>query len=290
LLVAQFEASAQQLEPRSYSNIPVGMNFLVGGYVYTDGDISTDATSPLQDAEVHTHNALVGYARSFGVWGTSGKFDIIGGQSWVSGSATFNGQPRARQVNGLLDPQFRVAINLYGAPAMRLPEFTNYQQNIIVGMSLAVTAPLGAYEDDKLLNIGNNRWSFKPELGISKAIGRFTLELAPGVTFFTDNDEYFGRTREQDPVFSAQAHGIYAFRRGFWGAVGATYYSGGDNTLDGIKQHNRQEHLRIGGTIAIPLGKHPSIKLYSSTGVWSRSGSDFWLTGIAFQYRWGGGL
>ena len=290
LLLTTCEAVAQQLEPRSYSNIPVGMNFLVGGYVYTDGSIGTDASSPLQDAEVQTHNALVGYARSFGVWGTSGKFDIIGGQSWVSGSATFMGEPRARKVNGLIDPQFRVAINLYGAPAMRLSEFTNYQQNVIVGMSLAATAPLGAYEDDKLLNIGNNRWSFKPELGVSKALGRFTLELAPGVTLFTDNKDYLGQIREQDPVFSAQAHGIYSFRRGFWGAVSATYYSGGDNTLDGINQHDRQEHVRIGGTIAIPLGKYPSLKLYGSTGAWSRSGSDFWLAGIAFQYRWGGGL
>lgn len=291
LWVASRDAGAQQLEPRSYSNIPIGMNFLVSGYIYTDGSIGTDATSPLQDAEVQTHNALVGYARSFGVWGTSGKFDIIGGQSWVSGSATFQGQPRARQVNGLIDPQFRAAINLYGAPAMRLSEFTNYQQNFIVGVSLAATAPLGAYEDDKLLNIGNNRWSFKPELGVSKALGRFTLELAPGVTFFTDNDHYFGNTRrEQDPLFSAQAHGIYSFRRGFWGAVSATYYSGGDSALNGIRQDDRQENVRVGGTISIPLGKHPSLKLYGSTGVWSRSGSDFWLAGIAFQFRWGGGL
>ena len=285
------DVHAQQLEPRSYSNIPIGMNFLVSGYVHTDGSIGTDAASPLQDAEVHTDNALIGYARSFGLWGTSGKFDIIGGQSWVSGSATFLGQPRARKVNGLIDPQFRVAINLYGAPAMRLSEFTNYQQNIIVGMSLAVTAPLGAYEDDKLLNIGNNRWSFKPELGVSKAFGRFTLELAPGVTIFTDNEHYFNNTRrEQDPVFSGQAHGIYSFRRGYWGAVSATYYSGGDSTLNGIRQDDRQENVRIGGTLTIPLVKHPSVKLYGSTGVWSRSGSDFWLAGIAFQYRWGGGL
>jgi hypothetical protein len=266
------------------------MNFLVSGYLYTDGSISTDAGSPLQDAEVQTHNAIFGYARSFGLFGTSGKFDIIGGQSWISGSASFLGQPRDRKVNGLLDPQFRVAINLYGAPAMRLPEFTNYQQNIIIGMSLAVTAPLGAYEDDKLLNIGNNRWSIKPELGISKALGRFTLELAPGVTFYTDNDHYFGQAREQDPVFSMQAHGIYSFRRGLWGAVSATYYAGGDNTLDGVAQHDRQEHVRIGGSLSVPLGKHPSIKFYGSTGVWSQSGSDFWLAGIALQYRWGGGL
>lgn len=284
------QGRGQQLEPRSYSNIPVGMNFLVTGFVYADGSIATDAAAPLQDASVRASTALAGYARSFGLLGTSGKFDIIAGQSWTKGSATFAGQPRSREVNGAIDPQFRAAINLYGAPAMRLPEFTNFQQNIIVGISLAMTAPLGAYENDKLLNIGNNRWSFKPELGISKAMGRLTLELAPGAIFFTDNDEYFGKYREEDPLFSVQAHAVYSFRRGFWGALSATYFAGGENTLDGVAQRDRQEHVRLGGTLSVPLGAHPSIKFYGSTGVWSHSGSDFWMAGIALQYRWGGGL
>jgi hypothetical protein len=266
------------------------MNFLVTAYGYTEGSITTDAASPIEDAQVQAHTAVFGYARSFGLWGMSGKFDLIDAEVWISGQARFQGQPRSRDVSGLADPQFRASINLYGAPAMKMSEFTNYQQNVIVGMSLAVTAPLGRYDTDKLLNIGNNRWSLKPELGVSKAFGRFTLELAPGITIFTDNDEFLGKVREQDPLFSMQTHLIYSFRRGFWGAVSTTYYAGGSTTLQGVGQHDLQENFRVGGTFSIPLGKQESIKLYGSTGAWSRTGSDFWLAGIAFQYRWGGGL
>jgi hypothetical protein len=168
---------------------------------------------------VQAHTGFFGYARSFGLWGTSGKFDIVDAEVWISGEAKVAGQPRSRETSGLAGPQFRASINLYGAPAMTMSEFTNYQQNIIVGMSFAMTAPVGRYDSDKLLNIGNNRWSFKPELGISKAWGRFTLELAPGVTFFTENDEFLGQVREQDPLFSMQGHLICSFRRGLWGAV-----------------------------------------------------------------------
>ena len=284
------DAAAQQLEPRSYSNIPVGMNFVVTAYGYTEGSITTEAASPIKDAQVQAHTAIFGYARSFGLWGTSGKFDIADAEVWISGQAKLAGQPRSRDVSGLADPQFRISLNLYGAPAMTLSEFTNYQQNIIVGMSLAVTAPLGRYDSDKLLNIGNNRWSIKPELGISKALGRLTLEMMPGVTVYTDNDDFLGQVREQDPVFSLQSHAIYSFRKGFWGAVSATYYTGGSTRLSNVGQNDLQENLRVGAALSVPLGRRKSIKLYGSTGAWSRTGSDFWLAGIAFQYRWGGGL
>ena len=35
---------AQALEPRSYVNTPVGINFLLLGYGYTDGDVTFDAS------------------------------------------------------------------------------------------------------------------------------------------------------------------------------------------------------------------------------------------------------
>ena len=48
--------------------------------------------------------------------------------------------------------------------------------DLIVGASLQVSAPFGQYDNDRLVNIGTNRWSFKPESGISKALCQWTLE------------------------------------------------------------------------------------------------------------------
>ena len=50
------------------------------------------------------------------------------------------------------------------------------------------------YGASRLVNTGNNRWSIKPDIGISKASGPLTLELTAGVTFFTNNEDYFGGT------------------------------------------------------------------------------------------------
>ena len=151
--------------------------------------------------------------------------------------------------------------------------------------------PLGQYDSDKLANIGTNRWSFKPEVGISQALGRWTLEAAAGVTFYTNNDAFLGgKTREQDPLYSLQGHLIYNFRSGIWAALNATHYTGGSTTIDGEKGDDLQRNWRLGATLAIPLNLNNSIKFYASSGVQTRGGGDFDLVGIAWQYRWGEGL
>ena len=86
-------------------------------------------------------------------------------------------------MSGSGDPRFRFSINLFGAPALSVKEFANYQQDLIIGASLQMSAPLGQYDNSKLLNLGNNRWSFRPELGISKAWGPWTVEVAPALHF-----------------------------------------------------------------------------------------------------------
>jgi hypothetical protein len=286
-----WEARGQDLEPRTYSNIPVGLNFLIAGYGYSVGGVVTDPSFPLEDGDVQIHSTVLAYARAVDVWGTSGKFDVVLPFAWVSGTATFRGQPREREVSGLADPRFRFSVNLYGAPALSLQEFADYKQDLIIGASLQVSAPLGQYDSSKLLNIGTNRWSIKPELGVSKALGPLTLELDAGVTFYTNNDDFLnGMTLEQDPIYAVQGHLIYNFGAGVWGALDATYYTGGRTTVDGVKGDTLQENTRLGLTVALPVNRYNSIKLYASTGVFARTGSNFNTGGIVWQFRWGGGL
>ena len=286
-----WEAGGQDLEPRTYSNIPVGLNFLIAGYGYSVGGVVTDPSFPLEDGDVQIHSTVLAYARAVDVWGTSGKFDVVLPFAWVSGTATFRGQPRAREVSGLADPRFRFSVNLYGAPALSLQEFADYEQDLIIGASLQVSAPLGQYDSSKLLNIGTNRWSIKPEVGVSKALGPLTLELDAGVTFYTNNDDFLnGMTLEQDPIYAVQGHLIYNVGAGVWGALDATYYTGGRTTVDGVKGDTLQENTRLGLTVALPVNRYNSIKLYASTGVFARTGSNFNTGGIVWQFRWGGGL
>ncbi|MBC2709819.1 MAG: hypothetical protein HGJ94_02025 [Desulfosarcina sp.] len=116
---------AQQLEPRNYTNIPVGMNFLMAGYGYATGSIVLDPSISLQNADVQNHELVLGYARSLDVWGMSGKFDLILPHAWSSGSAEFAGEFHERKVSGWGDPRLRLSVNFYGAPALSLKLFAS---------------------------------------------------------------------------------------------------------------------------------------------------------------------
>src|SRR4051812_27992321 len=100
LILSASAARGQDLEPRSYSNIPVGMNFALVGYGHTTGDVAFDASSPLADGEVVSNTAVLAYVRSLNLFGDSGKIDVVVPYAGVSGSATFNGETSRREVDG----------------------------------------------------------------------------------------------------------------------------------------------------------------------------------------------
>jgi hypothetical protein len=282
---------AQDLDPRAYANIPVGMNFVALGYGYSEGSVTADASAAIEDAEVDAHAAIVGYARSIDFFGRSGKVDAIVSAVCTSGSALLQGVRGSRDVCGMGDPRLRLSVNLFGAPALTLKEFSKYRQNFIVGASLQVIAPLGQYNSDRILNVGTNRWTFKPEFGISKRIGSLTLELSQNVSIYTDNDDFVGGQRlERDPMFASQLHVIYGLRSGIWASVDGTYYTGGRTEADGVRKDDQQENTRFGFTISVPVTKRHSLKLLGSTGTTSRIGTDFDAIGVAWLYRWGGGI
>ncbi|MCG6861385.1 MAG: transporter [Chromatiaceae bacterium] len=291
LLSSVTSAQAQDIEPRAYSNAPVGVNFLIAGYAYTRGGIAFDPALPVTNPQLETSSAVLAYARVLDIWGMSGKLDAIIPYTWLSGSANYAGEAVERVVDGLADPKLRLSVNLYGAPALTLKEFKDYKQDVIVGASLQVSVPGGQYDDSRLVNIGTNRWSFKPELGVSKTLGRWTMELSAAATLYTENDDFYGgKQRSQDPVYSTQGHAIYSFRSGVWASVDATYFMGGRTMVDGVRNDDLQQNWRLGGTLAFPVDVQNSIKLYASSGVSARTGNNYDLIGIAWQHRWGGGL
>ncbi len=291
LLFVAVQAHAGEIEPRAYVNTPVGINFLLAGYSYSRGGLATADSVPIQDAHINMNNGVLAYVRSLNVWGKSGKLDVILPYSQLSGNAMVAGQKRERKVSGLNDPLFRFSVNFYGAPALSMQEFANYHQDVIIGASVQVSVPLGHYDKDKLVNLGNNRWSFKPGIGISKAWGPLTVELSTGVIFFTKNHDYFGgKTLEENPVSSTQLHVTYDLGRGVWAALSGTYDYGGRTTINGVGSNDLENNWRMGITLALPVTRKNSIKLFASTGVYTSAGTNFTLVGIAWQYRWGRGL
>jgi hypothetical protein len=284
-------AHAQTMEPLSYTNSPIGLNFLVAGYAYQTGSVLVDPSLPLKNVKATVDSAFLAYSRVIDFWGQSGSLALVAPYAWLSASGDVFQQSRTVDRTGLSDITLRLSVNLYGAPALSLKQFRSYHQDFIIGVTLAMTAPTGQYISSRLVNIGTNRWSFMPGLGASKAVGQWTFEAAGGVTFFTGNNEFFGNnTRHQEPLFSVQGHVIYNFNRKLWAALDGTYYTGGRTSLNGSLDNDLQRNSRWGGTFAYGVTRHNSIKLYTNSGLAARTGTNFRVIGIAWQYRWGAGL
>ena len=291
LLNSLSNAHAQSLEPRAYANAPTGLNFLLVGYQYSTGALVFDPTIPVTDADSDIDMGLLGYAHTLDVAGNTAKVGMLLPYASLSATGYVNNTFRTRDTTGPADPTFYFAMNFYGSPALSLKEFRNYKQDTIIGFTLNFSAPLGEYDSDKLLNIGTNRWSFKPGIGISKAIKKWTLEASLAATFYTDNNDFDnGKTRQQDPVYSTQFHVTRALPHNIWVAVSSTYFTGGQTTIESLVSDDLQKNWRTGFTLALPVNPYHSIKLYGSSGVSTRTGSDYDALGIVWQYRWGAGL
>lgn len=280
-------AHAQELEPRAYSPNPVGVNFMVAGYVRSTGGVLFDPSLPFSDVEAELDAAVAGYGRAFGLFGRSATATLA--LPYVRGDVSGNVGENRREVSrsGLGDTRLKLAVNLLGGEALTPREFAQRKPRTALGASLTVIAPTGQYDPQKLINIGAHRWAFKPELGLSHPLGNWYLEAYAGVWLFTDNDDFYGgQHREQDPITSLQAHVSYTFRPRLWLAADSTWYRGGDTKVDGVHKADLQENTRIGLTLSVPIASRQSLKFTWSDGTSTRIGGDFTTYGIAWQYTW----
>ncbi len=286
MLLLPSPARAQDLEPRAYVNVPVDITVLMGGFSYSQGAVVTDATSPIQDFKATVATPLLGAGRTFSLFGQTAQALVVVPFSWAWASALVKGQDTSVTRTGFSDARLRVSVLFYGAPALSVKEFANAPHRTILGASLTVIAPTGQYFPEKLVNLGTNRWAFKPELAWSQPFGEYWMvDVYAGVWLFTRNSTYFPGTvvRTQDPLAALQAHVSYNVEPMLWAAFDVTYYAGGLSYANGAGMENRQENIRVGGTLVLPVGSQHSVKLACSTGAIVRFGASFTTVAVAWQ-------
>jgi hypothetical protein len=287
LLLLPVRVSAQELEPGAYWPIPAGLNIATIVNSFNWGDLAFDPAAPIDESRAKINTTALSFTRAFSLAGRSANagvaLPVVGGH--VAGR--YLGQPAEVSRFGLGDLRMRLAMNLSGAPAMTPQAFASYVQRTIVGVSLTVAPPLGQYDRTKLINLGTNRWSFKPEVGLSHAFGQWVVETMAGVWFFTDNTDFVGgRTREQDAIGAVQFHLTYRFTRSMWLAGDANFFTGGQTTIGGKQNVDFQRNSRIGATFSSALDRHQAIRVALSRGAYTTIGADFVSIAASYNYAW----
>jgi hypothetical protein len=280
-------AGAQELEPRAYSPVPIGTNFLLAGFQHTTGSVSTDPSLPITNLRAAIGADLLAYSRSFALAGQTASAAIL--FPYIRGQFSGDIGEESREVSrsGAGDLRLRLAVNLLGGRALTPAEFARHEPDTIVGASVTVVAPTGQYDPARLINTGSNRWAVKPEIGVSQPLGNWFADAAAGAWLYTENTEFFGgNDRSQAPLWNFQAHGGYYFGPGLWLAADATYYTGGSTGLNGVDKDDAIAVMRYGLTLSVPLADSVSLKFAWSTGLIRHGGGDFDTFGLTLQYRW----
>ena len=286
LVLGAAVVSAQTLEPRAYSNIPISQTFLLLGYIHSDGDITPAPVAPVQDIDLTIDAVILGGAHSFSIAGKSSKVDFVGSRSCYEGTGIFQGEAQEHRRCEYGDPTVKLTWNFYGAPALTLEEYRKWDPGLVIGSSLEASIPIGTYNSENIINAGANRWVIRPGLGLSYHWEKWFFDFSGSIRFFEDNDNFFnGLVVEQDPLYQIQSHLIYIFPKGRWLSLDLNYYWGGESTKGDIEPDDRMENSRVGLTFLTPLTIHHSLKFFAASGVRGRVGGNFDNLGLIWQYR-----
>lgn len=284
-------AASQELDPRAYVSVPVGTNIAVFGYNRSDGGVTTDPSLPLDDVSATMHSVMVGYSRTFAAFGRqAGIFGSVP-YAWGSASGRINETVREASRSGLADARVRLSLLVRGGPALRPRAYVQRQRGerpTIVGASLLVVAPTGQYYPEKLVNLGANRWAFKPEIAVSHPAGHWLFDVYGAVWLFTKNPGFYPGDvdRGQDPIGAVQGHVSYNLGLRSWAALDATWYAGGRSALNGSPKADQQNNTRMGATVSFPVASRYSLKAAYYWPLTTEKGSSFHAVSLAWQMPW----
>jgi len=288
-ILLSISSFAQDLDPRAYVWVPYNARTVVCNYSFSQGAILTDPTLPIVDLQATVNTAALSYVHVFKTFGLTSQAMVAAPYSWANVSGKVFGQARSVYLSGLADLRLRYSILLLGAPAATAPIIMKSARKTILGVSVNIIAPTGEFNPEKLVNIGTNRFSFRPEIALSQPIyQRWLLDIYAGCWFFTPNNTFYpgNAVRKQDPMATFQAHISYNITPRFWLALNGTYYVGGKSVVDEVINDDQQNNTRVGVTAVLPIGKKNSIRLSAQRGAVVRIGQNFSTLSIAWQTSW----
>ena len=257
------ECHAQDLEPRRWSQMPVGVNFLGIGYGHIEGDIFFDPVLLIEGASFDMENFAAVYIRSIDILGKSARIDFTLPYKAGRWEGTVDGEYVRFHRHGWADPRVRVSMLLYGGPAQTPREFAGAEHSdTVVGAAVSLTMPFGKYSDQRLINLGTNQWIVRPQLGVTHRRGKWTGELTGSAFIYTDNDDFWRESElETDPLFALQAHLIYSFRPGLWASLSTGYGWGGEATVNGDAKNNPSGNWLTALSLGFPINRKQGVKL-----------------------------
>jgi len=285
------QVCAQFTDAHNYDTTPVGINQVELSYAYVHGNASIDSSLIIAGGKLNVYQGTISYTRYFGLakhmtWVSAGV-PIAG----LSGEVT--GTSARGSVTGAGDSSYQVGALLIGGPALRISQFENYKPSTTLGASLSLTAPTGLYNARKILNLGSDRWSFKPEVALSHPFGpqqKWQMDAYANTYFYTDNTSYRGNEiLRAEPLTGFEGHISYVPNDKLWISADTRYSFRGTTSVSSVDQENPQRNFVLGSEINVNINNRNSLLFEFAKALVHRNGPA--LVGFAakYDYTWGRG-
>jgi hypothetical protein len=246
------------------------------------------------DANFDATLAIAGYARTFSLFDRSAMAAIIVPMGRISGEVAVGGLSVDQTSSGIGDPMFEFNINLIGPKAQRtIPDALRYEPGFSVDLLADLAIPIGAYNPDQTLNIGQNRWYGRIGLPMILQIGdwvpgrRTTIEVLPSVWLFGPNNDLLGQTLETDPLFQLDGHVTRDITDSLWASFDLAYYNGGGSSLDGISGDQALNNFGLGFTLGYQINHNLNLTFGYKTTINDNAPEDLRFDNFMFTLVYG---
>ena len=283
---------AQFTDPRNYDNTPTGINQLELSYAYVHANSSIDTSLTVAGANLNLNQGTISYTNYFGFLHRLTWLEATVPVAGLGGSIT--GTSVQGSTTGAGDSSYQLAALLKGGPALTVAQFESYKPTTSLGVSLTITAPTGLYDSRKVLNLGSDRWSFKPEIALTHPFGpqqKWEFDAYGNVSFYTDNTSYHGKEiLRQQPLPGVEGHVSYSFNDKVWVSLDTRYSFRATTFLDGASQNNAQQNLILGNELNVSLTPQNSLTLEFAKALVHQNGPALVGFSLKYDYIWGKGL
>lgn len=257
---------------RAYFLLPVDTNIvsLTGNYIHSEFAGST----------VDVGTVTPSYRRTIDVGGNAGAVLIglpVGAMSGaiMVGPGVVVSQTAPPAIGDLF---VGGELGLVGSPALNPLDYSQYKPDLKVAIAAKLFIPTGYYDSNRLVNLGQNRFSFQASLPISYVLADSmidpsitTLEIVPSVHIFGNNNDAVGpgSVATQEPLFKVEGHVTHTFSPMVWGALDAYAEAGGKAAIDGVEIPGAHQSVSVGATLGLVLSRTVSMRLNYTQLVYS---------------------
>ncbi len=262
--------SSAQVPPRFYWKGLIGGRAVpvIGMSMSGNANPIDPAHTVSPDASFEATVALVGYAHTFTLFDRAAAAVVLVPMGRLSGEASIFGRTFDEDASGFGDPLFEIDINLIGPePIRNIPDLMRYEPGFSLDVLADLIVPIGEYDSEEPLNLGQNRWYGRVGAPIVWQLGpwvpgrRTTLEFLPSLWLFGDNDDFVGRRFSTDPMFQLESHFTRDLAEQLWASFDVNWMTGGQASIDGV-EGEPLDNVGVG----ITLGYHINDNLQLTAG------------------------